>query len=188
MTFKRAGKTAMILLFAIASGCTANHVSTHASAFDHSDINRISAIHGHDENERGGSYRSPAWQHTSLRGDKSRQWVASGQQNFKQQNYGLAHEAFQKAVETRSDSANAWLGLAASLDQLGKFREADRAYEQLVRLKGDNARILNNIGYSYLLRGDYQKARSYLNRAQTIDPSLEEIQGNIHLLEKTIDG
>ena len=100
----------------------------------------------------------------------------------------MAEENFRKAVEARTDNASAWLGLAASLDQLGRFEFADRAYEQLVTLEADNARVYNNMGYSQLLRGDYGKARQYFNRAQTLDPTLEEIQGNIHLLEKTIEG
>ncbi|MEO1140917.1 MAG: tetratricopeptide repeat protein, partial [Pseudomonadota bacterium] len=78
-------------------------------------------------------------------------------------------------------------GLAASLDQLGQFNSADVAYEQVVDLKPNNARVLNNMGYSNLLRGDYANARRLLNRAQSLDPHLEEIQGNIHLLEKTIN-
>lgn len=112
--------------------------------------------------------------------------MAAGQEHFRNQNYGLAHENFEKAIEVSSDNASAWLGLAASLDQLGKFKTADRAYEQLVQLEKNNARVYNNMGYSYLLRGEYSKARSYLNRAQDIDPTLEEVQGNIHLLEKSL--
>ena len=122
----------------------------------------------------------------SLKGDKSKRLQVLGQEHFSEQNYGLAEKHFRKAVETRSDNATAWLGLAASLDQLGRFETADRAYAHLTDLKGSNSRVLNNMGYSYLLRGDYQKARRYLNKAQTLDPSLEEVQGNIHLLEKVI--
>ena len=61
---------------------------------------------------------------------------------------------------------------------------ADRAYKALVDLKGNDPRVLNNMGYSYLLRGDYKKARKYLNRAQDANPGLDHVQGNIHLLEK----
>lgn len=110
-----------------------------------------------------------------------------GQQNFSQQNYGLAEKNFRLAVEKRSDDATAWLGLAASYDQLGRFDFADRAYEQLAEMKKNNARVLNNMGYSQLLRGNYSQARKLLNRAQSLDPNLEEVQGNIHLLEKTIN-
>ncbi len=189
MNFKKTSAIALLILSGVITGCsTTNNVSTHASAFDHSDLER-----GGDRSQRvrhytRGDERSPRWHHVSRKGDASKEFLARGQEHFKRQNYGLAEENFRKAVETRSDSATAWLGLAASLDQLGKFEGADRAYGQVANLKQNNARVLNNWGYSYLLRGDYQKARDYLNRAQTIDPTLEEIQGNIHLLEKTIDG
>ena len=135
-----------------------------------------------------GYRRSPRSQHVSLKGDQAKAYVVAGQDHFTDQNYGLAEENFRKAVEVRSDNATAWLGLAASLDQLGRFEFADRAYKQLAELKQGNARVLNNMGYSQLLRGNYQRARSYLNRAQVIDPSLEEIEGNIHLLEKVMGG
>ena len=133
-----------------------------------------------------GGFRFPRSQHVSLKGDRSEGYKTAGQEHFKNQNFGLAEENFRKAIEIRPDNSVAWLGLAASLDQLGRFEFADRAYDQLVQLEKDNARVLNNMGYSYLLRGDYQKARNYQNRAQEIDPHLEEVQGNIHLIEKTI--
>ena len=78
----------------------------------------------------------------------------------------------------------AWIGLAASYDELGRFDFADRAYEQIAKLKKEDARILNNRGYSYLLRGDYKKAETYLKRAQALDPALEEVQGNLDLLDR----
>ena len=187
MNFKFSGAIALVMVGALASGCSVTNVNTHASAFDHKDIEREASDHHYTRHDERGSYRSPRSDHASLKGDGSKAYLAAGQQNFLRQNYGLAEENFRKAVEQRSDSASAWLGLAASLDQLGKFEDADVAYRQVSELKANNARVLNNWGYSYLLRGDYSRARQYLNRAQNIDPTLEEIQGNIHLLEKTIE-
>lgn len=187
MFFSKSGKAAAVLLAGLLAGCSASNINTHSIAVSDSD----SIIHQETRNHREkgvNAYRSTSPLNVSLRGDKSKAFLASGQQHFKRQNYGLAEENFRKAVEVRSDSAAAWLGLAASLDQLGKFKTADKAYEQVTQLKGNNAKVLNNLGYSFLLRGDYQKARQLLNRAQNIDPTLEEIQGNIHLLEKTING
>ena len=169
------------------AGCSANTVMTHSSVIDHSTVHSTKRDNADISHQRD-SYRRPAFHHVSVKGDPSKVFVTAGQEHFANQNYGLALENFEKAVESSSDNASAWLGLAASYDQLGKFKNADRAYEQLVQLKAGNARVYNNIGYSYLLRGDYPKARQYLSRAQDIDPSLEEVQGNIHLLEKTIQG
>ena len=174
---------ACILVSGLLAGCSATGVSTHSNALDHSGTNTRS-VHSEERNSR--SLLQPRSDHVSLKGDASKAFLTAGQQHFADQNYGLAEKNFRKAVEVRSDNASAWLGLAASLDQLGRFEFSDRAYKQLVQLKNNNARVLNNMGYSYLLRGDYQKARNLLNRAQQIDPQLEEVQGNIHLLEKTI--
>lgn len=182
----KTGFKGMILCAALSlalAGCSTSGLSTHSNTIDHA------GVHSDDKNSRTrnlSNLRRPKSDHVSLRGDQSKAFLAAGQEHFKSQNYGLAEKNFRKAVEVSSDNATAWLGLAASLDQLGRFEFSDRAYKQLVQLKSNNARVLNNIGYSYLLRGDYQKARNYLNRAQKIDPYLEEIQGNIHLLEKSI--
>ncbi|MEM7288981.1 MAG: tetratricopeptide repeat protein, partial [Pseudomonadota bacterium] len=169
-----------IVFASLLAGCSANSINTHASIVDHSDLNGKGTYYAsHAEDYERSNRLRPKSDHVSLFGDKSKKFLVAGQEHFKAQNYGLAESNFRKAVETRSDSASAWLGLAASLDQLGKFGGADRAYDQLAQLKGNNARVLNNRGYSFLLRGDYQRARQYLNRAQEMDPTLEEIQGNI---------
>ena len=169
------------------AGCTATNITAHTAVIDHQDTGVAPGRTVDNEFERG-NMRRPSSDHVSLKGDRSKAYLAAGKENFTAQNYGLAEENFRKAVEIRSDNASAWLGLAASLDQLGRFDFADRAYKHLVQLEGNNARVYNNIGYSHLLRGNYGKARQYFNRAQNIDPSLEEIQGNIHLLEKTVSG
>lgn len=176
-----------ISLTATLAGCSANTVMSHSSVIDHSSVHSTARDHNDISDDRG-NLRKPNFLHVSVKGDASKVFVSAGQEHFQNQNYGLALENFEKAVEVSSDNASAWLGLAASLDQLGKFKNADRAYEQLIELKGNNARVYNNYGYSQLLRGDYSKARQYLTRAQEIDPTLDVVQGNIHLLEKTIQG
>jgi Flp pilus assembly protein TadD len=179
------GILASIVVTGLLAGCSTSGISTHSNAVDHAGTDR-EQVRNHERNTR--SLLKPKSDHVSLKGDQSKSFLAAGKEHFANQNFGLAEKNFRKAVETRSDNASAWLGLAASLDHLGRFEFSDRAYKQLVQLKSNNARVLNNMGYSYLLRGDYQKARSYLNRAQRINPHLEEIQGNIHLLEKTVRG
>lgn len=177
---------ACLVVSSVLAGCSTSGTSTHSNALDHSGVDNRSVMH-HTEERGVRKFRSPKSAHTSLKGDKSKAFLAAGKEHFANQNFGLAEKNFRKAVEVRSDNASAWLGLAASLDQLGRFEFSDRAYKQLVQMKNNNARVLNNMGYSFLLRGDYQKARNLLNRAQQLDPTLEEVQGNIHLLEKTIN-
>ena len=51
------------------------------------------------------------------------------------------------------------------------------------RIVGPTAEILNNQGYSYMLRGDYKRAREKLAEAQRKDPGNKYVLNNIQLLE-----
>ena len=74
-------------------------------------------------------------------------------------------------------------GLAASYDRLRRFDLADRAYAQAIGIVGPTVEILNNQGYSYMLRGDYKRARETLGAAQRKDPGNKYVANNLHLLE-----
>lgn len=104
--------------------------------------------------------------------------VASGSQQFKQGNFGLAQKDYLSAVEATPKNGVAWLGLAASYDQLGRFDLADQAYERLLKLEGRKPAILNNYGFSHLLRGNKQKAQSLINEARAQAPLNAVIEGN----------
>ena len=103
---------------------------------------------------------------------------------FRQGSYGLAERHFRKAVELHSKDAEAWLGLAASYDRLRRFDLADRAFAQAIRLVGASPEILNNQGFSYMLRGDYPRARATLLAAQAKDPASRYIQNNLQMLDE----
>ena len=108
-----------------------------------------------------------------------------GKKQFRATNYGLAEKYFRRAAENHPGDAEAWLGLAASYDRLRRFELADRAYNQAVQIVGPTAEILNNQGYSYMLRGDYKRARVKLTEAQNKDPRNKFVQNNIQLLEES---
>jgi Flp pilus assembly protein TadD len=114
--------------------------------------------------------------------DVSERDLVAGKAQFRDANYGLAERHFRKAVELRADNAEAWLGLAASYDQLGRFDLADRAYEQLLKITGREPRVVNNLGYSQLLRGNKKKARALFAEAQRGAPDDQVVAANITLL------
>jgi len=116
--------------------------------------------------------------------DKSETDLTAGKAQFRDANYGLAEKHFRKAVELRADNAEAWMGLAASYDQLGRFDFADRAYEQLIKVAGRQPRIVNNMGYSKLLRGDKKAAKKLLMEAKAGMPGDVVIEANLKLLAK----
>jgi len=108
-----------------------------------------------------------------------------GKKQFRAKNYGLAEKYYRRAVESHPRDAEAWLGLAASYDRLRRFDLADRAYGQAIKIVGPTVEILNNQGYSYMLRGDYKRAREKLAAAQRRDPGNQFVQSNLDLLAKS---
>jgi Flp pilus assembly protein TadD len=110
----------------------------------------------------------------------------TGKKLYRAANYGLAERHFRRAVEARPKDAEAWVGLAASYDQLRRFELADRAYNQAIGIVGRTPEVLNNQGYSYMLRGDYARARVTLMQARAKDPDNPYVQNNLELLEKSM--
>jgi Flp pilus assembly protein TadD len=111
--------------------------------------------------------------------------VSIGKKYFRQGSYGVAERHFRKAVELHPRDAEAWVGLAASYDRLRRFDLADRAYTNAIKIAGATPEILNNQGFSYMLRGDYARARVTLLAAQAKDPTNPYIANNLSLLAES---
>ena len=120
-----------------------------------------------------------------LVGDDPNDDLQLGKKYFRSNNFGLAEKSFRTAAEKHPNDAEAWVGLAASYDRLHRFDLADRAYSQAVHIIGPTAEILNDQGFSYMLRGDYQRAHKKLQEAQAKDPSNPYVQANLQLLEQS---
>ncbi|MGH6726303.1 MAG: tetratricopeptide repeat protein [Pseudolabrys sp.] len=118
-----------------------------------------------------------------LLGSDPNEALSQGKRQYRANNFGLAEKYFRHAAELHPRDAEAWLGLAASYDRLRRFELADRAYAQAVAILGPTAEILNNQGYSYMLRGDYKRAREKLGAAQRKEPGNKYVQNNLQLLE-----
>jgi Tfp pilus assembly protein PilF len=123
-----------------------------------------------------------------LTGNNPADDVKLGKKHYREQNFGLAERHFRRAVEAAPQNAEAWMGLAASYDRLRRFDLADRAYNQTLAILGPTPEVLNNHGYSYLLRGDYKNARKALYAAKAKSPDSPYVQSNIALLHDTVKG
>ncbi|MCJ2039291.1 tetratricopeptide repeat protein [Methylobacterium sp. J-059] len=97
-------------------------------------------------------------------------------------NYGMAERHFREAVEKDKNDAPSWIGLAAAYDNLSRFELADQAYAQAVGLLGETLEVVNNLGYSYLLRGDKRRALQHFERALRLDPTNAVVRNNIKIL------
>ena len=108
-----------------------------------------------------------------------------GREHFGRGHFGLAQRYFRDAVEKAPKDATAWIGLAASYDRLRRFDLADQAYVQAGRLAGETVQLLNNRGYSYMLRGDLVRSRQQFLKAYELDPSNPVILSNLELLDSS---
>jgi Flp pilus assembly protein TadD len=107
--------------------------------------------------------------------------VDKGKFAYRQGDFGLAVEAFSKAVEEEKENGEAWLGLAASYDRLKRFDQARRAYDVVVKIVGHTPTVLNNLGYHYYLKGDMDSARRSFDAALRADPNNVVAKNNLAL-------
>ena len=108
-----------------------------------------------------------------------------GIEHFNRGHYGIAERYFRDATEKAPKDPTAWIGLAAAYDRLARFDLADRAYAYAIRLVGETTEILNNQGYSYMLRGDLVNARRKFLKAYEREPNNPTIANNLQLLNSS---
>ena len=106
-------------------------------------------------------------------------------EHFNRGQYGIAERYFRDATEKAPKDPTAWIGLAAAYDRIGRFDLADRAYTYAIRLVGETTEILNNQGYSYMLRGDLVNARRKFLKAYEREPGNPTIANNLQLLNSS---
>jgi Flp pilus assembly protein TadD len=105
-----------------------------------------------------------------------------GLEHFNRGHFGIAERYFRDAVEKAPKDVTAWVGLAATYDRIGRYDLADRAYASAVKLSGETIELLNNQGYSYMLRGDYPAARRKFLKAYAREPNNPTVLNNLKLL------
>lgn len=112
--------------------------------------------------------------------------VAEAKNQFRQENYGNAGALFYKAVQLAPNDGEAWLGLGACADRIRRFDLSDYAYRKAYPLVGSTPTYYNNVGYSYLLRGKLQDARSNFLKAYELAPNDPTIRNNLELLSSSV--
>jgi Flp pilus assembly protein TadD len=132
-----------------------------------------------------GKAEKPAPVTPELLGADANDDLSIAKKYFRQGSYGLAERHFRRAVELHQRDGESWLGLAASYDRLKRFDLADRAYAQAIKIVGATPEILNNQGFSYMLRGDYRRARVTFLEAQSRAPDNPYIKNNLRMLAES---
>ena len=110
-----------------------------------------------------------------------------GMEHFGRGSYALAERYFRDAVEKAPRDLTAWTGLAASYDRLRRFDLADQAYSHAFKLVGKHRsfQLLNNHGYSMMLRGNLKEARRSFLAAYELEPTNPLILNNLELLNSS---
>jgi Flp pilus assembly protein TadD len=102
--------------------------------------------------------------------------------HFRNNDFGHSAAFYKRAAELMPANAEAYVGLGASYDRIGRFDLADRVYASLFKLGGGTTQYYNNVGYSYMLRGNFREAMASFKKAQALDPENMVVANNIQLL------
>ena len=95
--------------------------------------------------------------------------------------YGLAIEGLSEAVTQDAGNARALSLLAVSYAQVKRFDLADRYHAQALEIDPSSVVVLNNWGYSYLVRGDGGRATDLLARAAAANDGRPVVAANLAL-------
>lgn len=80
-----------------------------------------------------------------------------------------------------------WNGLAVIADRQQDWAAADEAHEAGLKLAPGNATLLNNRGWSLMMRGLWRQAVEPLARAAAAEPGNQRIRDNLELARAAVD-
>jgi len=95
--------------------------------------------------------------------------------------YGLAIDGLTEVVTRDPGNARALTLLAVAYGQLKRFDLADRYHARALEIDPNSAVVLNNWGYSYLVRGDGKRAAGLLERAVATSDGRPIVAANLAL-------
>ena len=87
----------------------------------------------------------------------------------------------ERAVAAPGASWRAWNVRGVIADLRNEFALADDSYTRAKALAPGNGDVLNNLGWSYLLRGEWEKAMATLEQAAAANPKSERTANNLEL-------
>lgn len=98
----------------------------------------------------------------------------------------LAAVALKAATAIPGASWRAWNARGALADTARDWEQADQAYAQATELAPERAELLNNRGWSLMLRGQWSEALPLLERAGGLDSKSRRIADNLELARAAI--
>jgi Flp pilus assembly protein TadD len=92
---------------------------------------------------------------------------------------GDALPHIRRAVELRTDDANAWFNLSNAQTALGDLPAAVHAFERALSLDRDRFEACNNLGIVLVLSGDQAAAEAAWRRSLAIKPDFPDARLNL---------
>ena len=112
-------------------------------------------------------------------------WLTRGHAAAERGDLEEAKGFYRQVVAEFPDHPVAHHRLAIIADRQNAFAAADVHYQVARRGKGQDADLLNDIGYSHLLRGDYAESERLLRQAIVLRPTHRDALNNLgHLFAK----
>jgi tetratricopeptide (TPR) repeat protein len=90
------------------------------------------------------------------------------------------------AVSTENASWRAWNARGVLADLKHDWATADESYARAHKLDSDNARVVNNQGWSMLLRGEWARAVPLFEQAVALDGKAQRIADNLELARSAL--
>jgi Flp pilus assembly protein TadD len=112
--------------------------------------------------------------------------LAEAKSHFRSGDFGHSAALYKRVVELSPNNAEGYIGLSASYDRLRRFDLSDRVYMALFEITGGTAQYYNNVGYSYMLRGNVRAALTNFRKAQQLDPENVVVANNIQMLTNAV--
>lgn len=98
----------------------------------------------------------------------------------------LATSLLDRSTKSATASWRAWDARGVAADLQRDWATADRAYARAAALAPNEAEILNNQGWSQLLRGDWKAAVGLFDQAAARDPKSQRIANNLELARSVL--
>ena len=100
---------------------------------------------------------------------------------FEEENFSKAEERFKEALRLAPDRPSILVNLSATLIQLGKWEECEKACQKILSIEPSNYDALLNLSVCLSKTGYELQALEYLDQAIAIDPRSERALSLIHI-------
>jgi len=118
--------------------------------------------------------------------DDSRVAERGGIAALKLGNAALAATLLDRATKSANASWRAWDARGVAADMQRDWAAADLSYAKAAALAPSEGEVVNNMGWSQLLRGDWRAAAALFAQAAERDPTSQRISNNLELARSAL--